>query len=206
MKLNLIMETHESDSKVFFNTIKKQRTTRTRQTHVLDIDGCRCSTPEDVAHGFANHFEKLATPSTNDKYDGQYKELVTFDRLLIEDVCAMMPSSNRSVTPSEVKKIINSFKNNKAQDCRGLAAEHLKFSPDSVSFYLADIMNYILRTGYVPRQLKEGVLTPVLKIDKDPTLPTNYRGITVLSILGKLLEKVILKRTDPIFSPKQSPL
>ena len=117
MKLNLIMETRESDSKVFFNTIKKQRTTRTSQTQVLDIDGCRCSTPEDVAHGFANHFEKLATPSTNDKYDSQYKELVTFDRLLIEDVCAMMPSSNRSVTASEVKKIFNSFKNNKAQDC-----------------------------------------------------------------------------------------
>ena len=86
-----------------------------------------------------------------------------YEQPIIEDVCAMMPSSNRSVTPSEVKKIINSFKNNKAQDCRGLAAEHLKFSPDSVSFYLADIMNYILRTGYVPRQLKEGVLTPVLK-------------------------------------------
>ena len=67
-------------------------------------------------------------------------------------------------------------------------------------------MNYILRTGYVPRQLKEGVLTPVLKKDKDPTIPTNYRGITVHSIIGKLLEKVILKRTDPIFSPKQSPL
>ena len=60
----------------------------------------------------------------------------------------------------EIMKIIKSFKNNKG---RGLAAEHHKFSPDSASSYLADILNYILRTGYVPKQLKEGVLTPVLK-------------------------------------------
>ena len=73
-------------------------------------------------------------------------------------------------------------------------------------YYLADILNYILRTGYVPKQLNEGVLTPVLKKGKDSSLPTNYRGITVLSILGKLLEKVILKRTDSTFSPNQSPL
>ena len=61
-------------------------------------------------------------------------------------------------------KIIKSFKNNKAQDYQGLAAEHLKFSPDSVSYYFADILNYIMRTGYVPKQLKEWVLTPVLKV------------------------------------------
>ena len=60
-------------------------------------------------------------------------------------------------------KIIQSFKNIKAEDCRGLAAEHVKFSLDYVSYYLADILNYILRTGYVPQQLKEGVLTPILK-------------------------------------------
>ena len=89
---------------------------------------------------------------------------------------------------------------------RGLAAEHFKLSPDIVFSYLAHILNYILQTGYVPKQLKEGVLTPVLKKEKDPSLPTNYRGITVLSILGKLLEKVILKRSDPILSINQSRL
>ena len=34
---------------------------------------------------------------------------------------------------------------------RGLAAEHLKFSPDIVFAYLAHILNYILQTGYVPK-------------------------------------------------------
>ena len=86
---------------------------------------------------------------------------------------------------------------------QGLAAEHLKFSLDIVFSYLAHILNYILQSGYVHMQLK-GVLTPLLKKDKDPSLPTNYRGITVLSILMKLLENVILKRSDHILSINQS--
>ena len=59
-------------------------------------------------------------------------------------------------------------------------------------------MNTILSNGYVPSQLKQGILTPVLK-KKDATLPTNYRGITVLSIIGKVLERILQNRTaEPI--------
>ena len=202
---NLIMDTHESDSKVFFNIMKRQSSTRTSQTQVLSLDGYLLSNSKDVAHGFALHFEKLATRTSNDMYDENYQELVSFDRLLIEDIFSSRSSTCPNVTATEVSKIVMSFKNNKAQDMRGLAAEHLKFSPDIV-FYLAQILNYILQTGYVPKQLKEGVLTPVLKKDKDPSLPISYRGITVLSILGKLLEKVILKKSDPILSINQSRL
>ena len=203
---NLIMDTHESDSKVFFNIMKRQSSTRTSQTQVLSLDGYLLSNSKDVAHGFALHFEKLATRTSNDMYDENYQELVSFDRLLIEDIFSSRSSTCPNVTATEVSKIVKSFKNNKAQDMRGLAAEHLKFSPDIVFSYLAQILNYILQTGYVPKQLKEGVLTPVLKKDKDPSLPISYRGITVLSILGKLLEKVILKRSDPILSINQSRL
>ena len=48
----------------------------------------------------------------------------------------MQAPSSQGVTPAGIMKIIKSFKNNKAQDCRGLAAEHLKFSPDSVVLLL----------------------------------------------------------------------
>ena len=44
--------------------------------------------------------------------------------------------------------------------------------------------------------MKQGVITPVLRKDKDLFPLTNYRGITLLSIIGKVLEKVVLKRTE----------
>ena len=102
-----------------------------------------------MAHGFAGHFEKLATPSSDIKYDSQYEELVSFDhRLLAEDVCSMQAPSSQGVTPAGIIKIIKSFKNNKAQDCRGLASEHLKFSPDSVILLLGRYIK--LYTAYRP--------------------------------------------------------
>ena len=65
-----------------------------------------------------------------------------------------------------------------------------------VALPLASLMNFILSTGYTPSVPLEGLLTPVPKKDKDQTLPTDYRGVTVLSILGKVLEKVLQKKKN----------
>jgi hypothetical protein len=37
-------------------------------------------------------------------------------------------------------------------------------------------------------------------------LPTNYRGLTILSIIGKVLEFVMLRRVSYAFESKQNPL
>ena len=99
---------------------------------------------------------------------------------------------------------MRSFKLNKAQDIFGLSAEHLKYAPDILFQVLATLMNSILHTGHVPPLLKQGVLTPVLKKKNDATLPTNYRGITVLSIIGKVLERVLQNRTKQQIEAQQS--
>ena len=105
----------------------------------------------------------------------------------------------KPVSPKDIMNIIKSFKSNKAQDAFGISTEHPKFTPESLYSVLAFLMNTILNNGYVPPQLKQGVHTPVLKKKKDATPPTNYRGITVLSIIGKVLERVLQNRTsEPI--------
>ena len=59
---------------------------------------------------------------------------------------------------------------------------------------IVEIFNEILRTKIVPEQFKSGIIKPIHKKGKDPRHFENYRGITISSILGKLLESVILKR------------
>lgn len=45
-------------------------------------------------------------------------------------------------------------------------------------------------TEYIPEHFKRGVIVPIPKgTDKDYTLQDNYRGITLLLVLGKLYEK-----------------
>ena len=58
-----------------------------------------------------------------------------------------------------------------------------------------------MQSGYIPQEMEHN---PVLKKDKDALLPTIYRGITVLSIIGKVLDKVLLKRTEATLFRDQS--
>ena len=139
---------------------------------------------------FSEHFQNLATPSSNPVFDAKYENQVALDKLLIEFIALQQNEAFEPVTLKVINTIIKSFKANKAQDPFGISAEHLKHAPQFVPHILSSLMNRILQNGYIPSSLKQGILTPVLKRKRDAALPTNYRGITVLSILGKVLEKV----------------
>ena len=82
----------------------------------------------------------------------------------------------------------------KSADEQGLTAQHLKYSGKVLIEEITDIFNSIIAEGKVPQMIKSGILTPVLKKSKDPTLLDNYRGITVTPVLGKLFEITILPR------------
>ena len=57
---------------------------------------------------------------------------------------------------------------------------------------LTRLFNAILRSGYFPRQWREGRIFLLPKPMKDPTKPDSYRPITLLSATSKVFEKHIL--------------
>jgi hypothetical protein len=77
-----------------------------------------------------------------------------------------------------------------------LTAEHLQYGVSTISDYLASTINNIFYTKYVPDSIKKGLLTAVPKKDKDLSSTSNYRGITVISIICKLLEICIRARIE----------
>ncbi|GIX84736.1 hypothetical protein CEXT_84141 [Caerostris extrusa] len=54
----------------------------------------------------------------------------------------------------------------------------------------------IWETGLVPAQWKRAVVIPILKKNKDPKQLSSYRPISLTSILGKTMEKLILNRLN----------
>ena len=77
-----------------------------------------------------------------------------------------------------------------------LTAEHLQYGVSTISDYLASTINNIFYTKYVPDSIKKGLLTAVPKKDNDLSNSSNYRGITVISIICKLLEMCIRARIE----------
>ena len=49
---------------------------------------------------------------------------------------------------------------------------------------------------YRPKQPKKGVIVPIPKSGKDPSEPTNNKGITLMSVISKVYDSILLKRHE----------
>ena len=67
---------------------------------------------------------------------------------------------------------------------------------------LTYLFNAILRLHYWPHSHKVAEIILILKPGKDPKDVTSYRPISLLPTPAKLLEKLILRRTDPDHTAK----
>ena len=71
-------------------------------------------------------------------------------------------------------------------------------------FYLVNLFNRILDTGKYPALWSFGLIVPIHKKD-DRSKVENYRGITLLSALGKLFTSIILYKAGGS-APRYNPL
>jgi hypothetical protein len=94
----------------------------------------------------------------------------------------------------ELKSFILRLKTNKAPGYDEIHSAVIKNLPSSAISFLADTFNACLRLGYFPLDWKVGKIIPIAKPGKDSSLPGSYRPITLLPIIGKLFEKIILDR------------
>lgn len=101
------------------------------------------------------------------------------------------------VTVDEVVRMIGALPS-KTSTLDVLPVSLLKSSVDVMAPLVARLASLSFRTGVFPSSLKHGRVTPLLKKPGlDKTVMANYRPITNLSTLSKLLEKLALSRVRP---------
>ena len=97
------------------------------------------------------------------------------------------------ITEFEVQNEMNNLNSNKSPGYDGLSARTIKQVSKEVSKPLAHIFNLTFTTGIIPEQIKTSLVTPVFKSNEENKFE-NYRPISVLTCLAKLLEKLMYKR------------
>ena len=97
-----------------------------------------------------------------------------------------------STTPQEVEMILKSLKLGKAAGPDSINNRILKELAFPLSFPPCDLFNFSLSSGKVPSIWKEANVTPIFK-KEDPSFISNYRPISLLSTIGKVLEKIVHK-------------
>ncbi len=100
---------------------------------------------------------------------------------------------NNDFTIEEVAKIVNKAKSGKAPGIDGLISDIFKNHNSIV--LLTSLLNTCLREHLIPTTWSLGVINPIPKsANNDPRVPLNYRGISLLSVPGKLYTAAISHR------------
>ena len=94
------------------------------------------------------------------------------------------------VTKYDIIKITNTLKPKTSSGYDELSTKLLKHIINEIIDPITHIINQSLLTGIVPDKMKIAKLVPIYK-SKDPTELTNYRPISLLPVISKILEKVM---------------
>ena len=197
--LKEIMEAYENDSKTFHKLISLNKH-NTENTSVLMSENQLIHDTNDQRILWASYFEKLSAGSSAD---------ITEDRTLLRLIRDYHTDHRRheySFTTFDVQKVLKTLNKGKAADLQGITAEHLQQAPVECHIVLTRIINQVFTEGKFPDLCKTGFKIPIPKKGKDPKILSNHRGITITSLLGKIIEKLIQETTDETFLPMQSEL
>ena len=105
--------------------------------------------------------------------------------------------SHKPFTIRQTKHILKNLKNSAATGLDGISNYHLKHLGPRGIQALTDIANYSYSHCRISDTWKHGIIITILKPNKDPTLASSYRPITLLSTLFKVIERLILNIVTP---------
>ena len=155
----------------------------------LSYNGQTFTNPQEVVNNLNFHFTKIG------KYN---KKSVDYHE--VAKTVHWKPNSIffEKTTPNEIENIINNLNVRKASGADDLSVSVLKRLNKLLSPILSDLVNQAFEAGVYPDSLKLAKVIPLHKggIDNDPN---NFRPISILSNLNKIVEKVIYPRLYKFF-------
>ena len=94
------------------------------------------------------------------------------------------------ISEYSVIKNIRRLKSGTAPGIDGITPDHLKYGVKTIlPNILSHLFTVCVRYGVIPRSFTEEILIPILKKpNSDPTVPSNYRPVTVSVTMSKLME------------------
>ena len=103
------------------------------------------------------------------------------------------PPQSITTSPEEVEKLLSSLDTHKSAGFDNIPTRLLKEAAAELAPSIAGLFNLSFATGGIPQDWKYATITPIPKAG-NPSLPTNYRPISLLSILSKVQERIIYCR------------
>ena len=162
------------NSKEFWQEIRKHKQNKYTYNDISKLE-------------WKEHFEKVFNIGVSSQVDSTTEGITneTFDEIL-----------DSEITIEEIKRAIQHLKTGKAAGPDKILAEMLKASEREVTditVYLKKYFNLLLNRGFFPIEWTKALIVPLHK-KGDTSIPDNYRGISLLSVLSKVFTHIVNSR------------
>ena len=97
----------------------------------------------------------------------------------------------------ELKIAVRKLKTNKAPGIDGIPAEVYQLGGDLLLKKITSLFQVSRKRGELPDDLRNSIIVSLYKNKSEKSDCSSYRGITLLSIAGKILARVLLNRLIP---------
>ncbi|KAI5640813.1 reverse transcriptase (RNA-dependent DNA polymerase) domain-containing protein [Phthorimaea operculella] len=177
-----LSENFRSNLKVFWKSIRTARgkTASSELSRIRSQDGSVIKGEECVLKRWKEYFESLF----------EKEDLV--QEITIPEVNDIENESE--IEMDEIVKALKSMKSGKAAGYDRVSVEMLKAGEGVVASQLYLLFNLCWRSGRVPSDWCKAVIVPLYKGKGSQLDCKNYRGISLLSVVGKLYAKVLIER------------
>ncbi len=162
------------------------RPAKNEKIEKINANGITTDVPLEIANEFNNFFVKVdqqisdSVPTIDKNHDIQLLNL-------------------QNVTPEFIVKIVKELASKNSSDIDGMSSKMAKFVAKEISIPLSHIFNLSLESGIFPEKLKRSRVIPIFKSGSKNECD-NYRPISLLCSILKILEKLYLKNFLPIFN------
>lgn len=153
----------------------------------LKFNGVNIHTPDKIAENFNQYFSTIGAnlAASIDSNDGEFEQYVKGSGSQFQ--------SFKSVSGNEVLKLLSGLSKSKATGIDKVSGRMLKAAAPVISRSLSCIFNNSIKTCCFPDDWKIARVIPLFK-KGERSLPENYRPISILPVISKIMEKIIFNQ------------
>ena len=151
----------------------------------IEVNGAKTTDDKGIAQMFNEYFVTCAQNITSGI--PKHSEINLDDTEIINTEGKF---ELQQVTSEFVFKEIENMSDDKAAGDDGISCRLLKMSKHIIVDSFTCLINNSITTGHVPKGLTKARVIPIYKTG-DMSTPGNYRPISVLSVVSKILEKAV---------------
>ena len=155
----------------------------------IKVDNIRCYSSQLIANEFGNFFSSIGK---------RYADKIPASKYKREHYLGKIESQVKSIylepmTMNEITRLIDKLPNKTSSGYDNVNNVLLKKLKTELAQPLMIIFNNSLSSGKFPKQMKLAIVVPLYK-NKERDLVNNYRPISLLLTISKILEKLVYKR------------